>query len=222
MTRLLLINPNTSAAATAAMVAVAREAAPAGVGITGATVATGVPLITDEGSLALAADAVSALAAGLDAEDWDGVIVAAFGDPGIDALRARFPIPVTGIGEAGVAEAARDGRRFSVVTTTPLLAAAIRRAAARHGGFRGVRVTPGDPVALTADPAALQAALERCCVDAAELDGAEAVVIGGGPLAAAARAIAPHLAVPIVEPVPAAVRLAIDRAIPLRHSPCFL
>lgn len=220
MTRLLLLNPNTSAATTAAMVAIAQAAAPEGVGITGATAATGVPLITDEGSLALAADAVCALAAGLDPDGWDGVIVAAFGDPGIDALRARLSVPVTGIGEAGLAEAARDGRRFSVVTTTPLLAAAIARAASRHAGFRGVRLTPGDPAALTADPAALRAALERCCSDAVGLDGAEAVVIGGGPLAAAARVIAPRLAVPVIEPVPAAVRLAIARAGPSRHGPC--
>ena len=52
MTRLLLINPNTSAAATAAMVAVAREAAPAGVQITGATAATGVGVVIVPMSLA--------------------------------------------------------------------------------------------------------------------------------------------------------------------------
>ena len=78
MTRLLLINPNTSAATTAAMVAIARDAAPAGVLVEGATVAAGVPLITDEGALAMAADAVAAMAAGINPEHWDGVIVAAF------------------------------------------------------------------------------------------------------------------------------------------------
>ena len=220
MTRLLLINPNTSAATTDAMIAIARGAAPAGVEITGATVVASVPLITDEESLGLAAIAVAAMAAELDSEDWDGVIIAAFGDPGIDAVRARLSVPVTGIGEAGIAEAARDGRRFSIVTTTPLLAAAIARAAAHYVGFRGVRLTPGDPAALTADPAALQAALERCCVDSIKLDGAEAVVIGGGPLAAAARTIALRLAMPIIEPVPAAVCLAGNRAAPVRHGPC--
>ena len=222
MTRLLLINPNTSAATTAVMVGIARGAAPAGVMITGATVAAGVPLITDEDALAAAADAVAAWAATLDATGWDGVIVAAFGDPGLAALRQLLPVPVTGIGEAGMAEAAEGGRRFAVATTTPLLAAAIGRAAAGYGPlFRGVRLTPGDPAALTSDPAALLRALERCCADAVELDGAEAVVIGGGPLAAAARTIALRLAVPVIEPVPAAVRLAVSRAPPARHGPCF-
>lgn len=213
MIRLLLINPNTSAATTAAMVTIARETAPEGVRISGVTVAFGAPLITDEAGLATAADAVTALAAALDPRDWDGAIVAAFGDSGLAALRGLLPIPVTGIGEAGMAEAAGGGRRFAVATTTPRLAAAISRAAAGYGPlFRGVRLTPGDPAALTSDPAALQGALQRCCAEAVDLDGAEAVVIGGGPLAVAARALCPLFAVPIVEPVPAAVRLAVRRA----------
>jgi Asp/Glu/hydantoin racemase len=37
-------------------------------------------------------------------------------------------------------------------------------------------------------------------------------VIGGGPLAAAAEALAPRLPVPVIEPVPAAVRAAVRRA----------
>lgn len=112
-----------------------------------------------------------------------------------------------------MAEAAGQDRRFAVATTTPGLAAAIGRAAAGYGPlFRGVRLTPGDPAALTSDPAALQDALRRCCAEAIELDGAEAVVIGGGPLAAAARALRPLFAVPIIEPVPPAVRLAVRRA----------
>ena len=52
MTRLLLINPNTSAATTAVMVGIARGAAPAGVMITGATVAAGVVGSYSRGSTA--------------------------------------------------------------------------------------------------------------------------------------------------------------------------
>ena len=37
-------------------------------------------------------------------------------------------------------------------------------------------------------------------------DSAEAVVVGGGPLADAARTLAPTSPVPLIEPVPAAVR----------------
>lgn len=135
-----LLNPNTSAATTAAMVEIARAAAP-GLAIEGRTAPFGAPLITDEPALARGAEAVLAMAdgAGLDRAGPDGtgpngtgpsgtraegLIVAAFGDPGLDALRARLSIPVTGIGEASFRAAAAHGR-FGIATTTPALEAAI-------------------------------------------------------------------------------------------------
>jgi Asp/Glu/hydantoin racemase len=91
--RLLLVNPNTSAGTTAAMLAIAREAAPPGVLIEAATAPFGEPLITDETALAIAAEAVEALVTGERVAGLDGVIVAAFGDPGLALLKARLPVP---------------------------------------------------------------------------------------------------------------------------------
>jgi allantoin racemase len=71
-------------------------------------------------------------------------------------------------------------------------------------------VTSGDPAALTADPAAAAAALADLS-RTARGDGAEAVVVGGGPLALAARILAARAPLPVVEPIPAAVRLALRR-----------
>jgi Asp/Glu/hydantoin racemase len=210
----LLVNPNTNAATTAAMVAVARESAGGGATVEGLTAPTGAPLITDPQGLAVAAEAVAALAPAL--AGADAVIIAAFGDPGLDALRAVLPCPVTGLAEAGMAEAGSAGRRFAVVTTTPDLRDHIAATAARHGhaDFAGTWTTPGDPVALTADADALRAALAEACRLAIRHGGAKAVVIGGGPLAFAARALAGTLPVPLVEPVPAAVRLTLARLRP--------
>ncbi len=147
-------------------------------------------------------------------DTFDGVIVAAFGDPGLARLRASIAVPVTGIAEAGMAEAARLGP-FVVVTTTPALAAAIAQSASAYGHserFRGVRLTTGDPKDLMADRTRLVAELQTACLDAAHNPEIAAIVIGGGPLAAAARALRHKIPIPIVEPVPAAVRLAVSRA----------
>jgi Asp/Glu/hydantoin racemase len=209
--RLALVNPNTSPDITRTMVRIAAETAGRSVAVTGHTAPFGVALITAPEALDVAADAVLALAS--DLADADAVIVAAFGDPGLGALRDALQVPVTGIAEAGMAEAARGGRRFAVATTTPALRDAIAASAARYGhdNFAGSWTTPGDPVALIADPLALEAAL-AVAIDAAVRDGgAEAVVIGGGPLALAARALASRSPVPLVEPIPAAVRLSLDR-----------
>jgi allantoin racemase len=208
--RIVVLNPNTSAETTARMVAVAQTAAGPWVRVAGATAPFGAAMITDPHALAVAAEAVVAA----DLPPCDAAIVAAFGDPGLQALRARLPVPIVGMAEAGMAEAGAGGRRFAVATTTPLLADAIaaRAAALGHDRFAGVWLTSGDPVALTACPDRLRDALADACDRAVAEGGAEAVVVGGGPLAEAARALASSFLAPIIEPLPAAVRLALARA----------
>jgi len=204
--RLALINPNTNAVTTAAMVGIARAADP-GITVEGMTAPFGVPLITTPEQLAQAGMAVEAVCASLPAGAVDACIIAAFGDPGLDAARERLGVPVTGLAEAGLLAAAEHGR-FSVVTTTPALVAAIEGLAARYGcaqALASIRLTAGDPAETMRDPARLIEALHQACREAMEKDGARAIVIGGGPLAAAARALSAQLSVPVIEPIPAAV-----------------
>jgi Asp/Glu/hydantoin racemase len=212
--RLVLINPNTAATTTEAMLSIARATAP-DVEIDGVTATFGPALITNPSELAVASDAVEALAAEISGLQPDGVIVAAFGDPGLPPLRERLACPVTGIAEAGMAEAAHGDRRFAVVTTTPDLASSIQRAAEvyGHGGlFLGTALTDGDPAQLMKRPDQLEAAMAAACRRAIADLGAQAIVIGGGPLALVARQLRAQFETPIIEPIPAAVRLAMARA----------
>ncbi len=228
MPRLLLINPNTNESTTAMMVAIGREAldhegnssAEAGSApwdIEGVTAREGVPLITNEAALRVAAQAVVARLSECPLEKVAGIVIAAFGDPGLLEARAGVPaaIPVTGIAEAAMAEAPG---RFAVVTTTPELLGSIEASAIAYGHgarFAGVRLTPGDPHTLMADPARLVEALAEACAEAIERDRVQSIVIGGGPLARAARDLRKRFSQPIVEPIPAAIRLALRRA---RHA----
>lgn len=167
----------------------------------------GVPLITTPDELARAAEAVEAACRALSAQPVDGVIVAAFGDPGLAQARGILSVPVVGIAEAGMQAAAVHGR-FSVVTTTPALVDSIAGLAARYGlgdALASVRLTGGDLTVLMRDRERLVLALERACLEAIAEDGIKAIVIGGGPLAAAARELHGRLPVPIVEPLPCAV-----------------
>ncbi len=207
MRRITLINPNTNSATTRLMAKIAQAAAPSSVSVTGATVTQGPSLIVDEAGLETAAKAVAALLETID-DEADGYIISAFGDPGLAAARHLVPAPVVGIAEAGMTEAAAGGRRFGVATTLPGLEAAIRRRAEAYGvaaQFVSTRLIDGDPTCIMDDPARLADALEGAiqrCLD----DGAEAVVIGGGPLAQAAKALASRVPIPLIEPVPATVR----------------
>jgi allantoin racemase len=208
MREILLINPNTSVDTTAMMVAIAQTCAPNGYMVSGATAARGVSMILDAERLQDASEEVI--------ESWkrhrgelSGIVISAFGDPGIDMLRALTDVPIAGIFEASLFEAAQGDRPFGIATVTPDLADAIDANVQKVGLGRlytGIRLTQGDPMTLVSDPARLEAALAdavaRCIAD----DGARAVVIGGGPLGQAAVGLAHRFSVPVIAPISAAMR----------------
>jgi Asp/Glu/hydantoin racemase len=212
--RLLLINPNTSRATTTAMVEIAAEAAQGRLAIEGATVIRGAAIVVDAAMLETAAEAVVELVDETDLPPFSGLIIAGFGDPGLERVRARTALPVTGIAEAAIAEAAAGGRRFSILMRTPGLVPVVAERVAAYGfgrQFAGVRLINAPPAGPAADPARLEAAILAACAAAIEEDGAEVIIIGSGPLASAARMLRSQASVPIVEPLPASVRLTMNR-----------
>lgn len=197
---ILLANPNTSAATTAAICAIAQPWLPE---LQGWTAPQGPPVILEPDQLDRAAAQVAALRP---PPGCRGVIVAAFGDPGAGALARRTRLPVIGIGAAAARAAGRDGRAFAVATTTPALRGRIDALmAGGPGRYLGCHVTEGEPAALMADAAALDRAL-MAAVRRAAAAGAQAVIIGGGPLAQAAQRLQPDSPVPLIQPVPEAAR----------------
>ncbi|WP_226941819.1 aspartate/glutamate racemase family protein [Pseudooceanicola spongiae] len=200
--RVLLMNPNSNAATTEAMVAIARRVLP---GVRGWTAPSGPALITTLDSLAAAASVVGGapIPPGI-----GGIIVSAFGDPGRAALAARLSIPVVGIGAAAARAAAQGGRRYAVVTHTPALVTgidALMRSSAPNGAYLGTFLTNGDPDALSHDTIALDAAL-LAATHRAHAAGAKAVIIGGGPLGEAAERLRPLAPCALVAPIPEAAR----------------
>ena len=203
----LLINPNGNARATRAMARIARQAAPE-LRLEAVSTKGGPPVITTHRELD---NAAKALAVRPIPARFSGVIVAAFGDPGRDALADRLKMPVVGIAQAGISAAAGGGRRYSVATTTPELAGRIRESADRYGHGRNlvsIHLAEGDPLVVMSDPIRLRDAMRKA-VELCVSDGAEAVVIGGGPLALVARELRDESPVPLIEPVPEAARLMV-------------
>lgn len=204
---ILLINPNSSQATSAMMQAIALRSAAGRLGVETVTARLGPGMIVDAEQLAASAAQVVEIGAA-HGDGCAGIIVSAFGDPGLAELRARVAVPVVGICEASMLEASKGGRSFGVATSTPDLADAIARNAGDLGLshlYTGIRCTKGDPVALAADPALLTWALAAAVRDCIELDGAGAVVIGGGPLGQAAERLGPMFDTPVLGPIPCAV-----------------
>ena len=151
MIDILLINPNTTVATTEMMVGIATSVAPDEFNVRGATAARGAPMIVSERQLMASAGEVVEIGR-REAARVGGIIVGAFGDPGLDILRREIAIPVVGLCEAAMLEAAVARRRFGVATTTPGLAALINAKPAELGLgdlYTGIRLTPDDPLSLT-------------------------------------------------------------------------
>lgn len=208
--KLLLINPNVTAAVTDTMAAEARRAASPGTEIVPATAAFGTLYIENRAEAAIGGHAVLDALARLE-DGCDAAIVAAFGDPGLAAAREFAGIPVFGIAESAMLTAWTLARRYSIVCLSQRLRRWYIECAEEHGlaarlaSVRGLDV-PIPDIAQARDR--FRARLVEECHAAIAHDGAEAVIFGGGPIAGLAREVAADIPVPVLDGVSCAVRLA--------------
>lgn len=218
MPRILVLNPNSSAAMTAAMSAgldVLRrsgrheiiceriETAPAGIE-SDADVALVAPLVAER------AEATTA----------DALVVACFSDPGVAEARAARPdLPVIGIAEAAYYAALQLGGRFGVVSlATPSVARHARHIARlgltdRLAADRDVAMG----VAAASDPHALDPVIavgRRLCGE----DGADVVILGCAGMGIHRPRLQEVLGIPVIDPVQAAVAAAMA-ALDLEYFP---
>jgi Asp/Glu/hydantoin racemase len=208
--KLLLINPNISGGVTALIEQEARRAASPGTQITAATARAGVAYIETRFEALLGAHAAAEVAAE-QAHGHDAVIVAAFGDPGLMALREALPMPVTGLTEAALMSACMLGPRFAIIAISPRIGAWYRECVDGHGllarlaGIRSLDRPLRDVASIQQDH---RDALLRLSERAVAEDGADVIVLAGAPLAGLARQVRDQLPVPVVDGVSSAVRHA--------------
>ncbi|URW81596.1 aspartate/glutamate racemase family protein [Alcaligenes nematophilus] len=217
----LLINPNTSRPTTDMMVALAQACFQSlqrrDIQVRGLTAPEGPGMLTEMEELEQAAAISRHPQVLAQAQDVDGIIVGAFGDPGLQALTERLTVPVIGIGQASMMLAARAGTPFGIATTTPGLKQSILDQVQRYGWseqFSGLRLTPTAPLDLAQAPDRQDQELADSVAACIEQDGARAVIIGGGPLAQSAQALQSRLAVPVINPIIAACELMAERLPP--------
>jgi allantoin racemase len=212
--KLLLINPNTTEAMTGKAADAARAFLPAGTRITALSGAFGPRYIASRAAFAVAGhaalDAYAAHGRGADL-----VLLACFGDPGLDALREVSPAPVIGLVEASAREARGNGRRYSIVTGGVLWEPMLRESLMIRGlldGLASIRTVAPDGGMIARDPdgalALLGAAVDACVRE----DGAEAVILGGVGLIGLAERLQPGRSYPVICSVMAGLRAVRDAA----------
>ena len=205
--KLLLINPNISQSVSDLIEAEARRAAAPGTEIRVLTAPFGVAYIETRFE-SLIGDYATATLAAEHAEQHDALIVAAFGDPGIDGLRELLDIPVVGLTEAALMSACLLGKRFSIVAISRRITAWYRECVQANGlidRLASIRCLdrPLQDIGRVQEDHAQ--ALQALCQSAVDDDGADVIVIAGAPLAGLARAIKQRIPVPVVDGVSSAV-----------------
>ena len=208
--RLLVINPNISPSVSELIGSEARRVASPGTEITMLTAPFGVAYIETRFEALIGAYAAATLVAE-HATGHDAVIIAAFGDPGVPGIREVLDIPVVGMTEAALASVSLLGNRFSIVAISRRITAWYRESVEQNGligrlaSIRSLDQPLRDIGAVQSDHAAR---LRELCTAVVEEDGADAIILGGAPLAGLARSIAGEIPVPVVDGVSSAVKHA--------------
>jgi allantoin racemase len=208
--RLLLLNPNTSAAVTERLAASARAAAAAGTEIVPLTAPRGVPFIASRAEAQIA----GAVALEMLAEHhgrYDAAIIAAFADPGLLGARELFDVPIVGLAEAAMLTACMLGRRFSIVTFSTAMGPWFREYVDVHGlGGRcaSIRMLDEPFASLASVQDEKEEALVALANRAVSEDEADVVILAGAPLTGLAARVRQRIPVPLVEQTVAAVRQA--------------
>jgi len=207
--RILVINPNTTAAMTEKIGAAARRVAAPGTEIVAVSPASGP--VSIEGYYDEAISVPGLLEVIRRTPDVDAVVIACFDDTGLDAARCVTDRPVVGIGEAAYHMAAMLSNKFSVVTTLGRSVPALEHNLHRYGlAARCARVRSSEvPVLDLEKPGSnargrISAEVGR----AIEEDRAEAIVLGCAGMTDLTEALAAEHGLPVLDGVVCAVSLS--------------
>jgi Asp/Glu/hydantoin racemase len=208
--RIVVINPNSTAAVTSAIDAALEPLRMAGgPAIECVTLAEGPPGIETQAHVEQVVDPICRLVRAR--EDAAAFVIACFSDPGLHAAREATKKPVLGIAECGLLSALTQGERVGII-------AILKTSLPRH--LRYVRQLglssrfAGDlPLGLGVVELADEArTLERMTEVGRRLKddlGADVVVLGCAGMAQYRRALSGTLGIPVVDPTQAAVTMAI-------------
>ena len=213
MDKILVINPNSTAAVTRGIdEACAPLRMQGGPGIECMTLKEGPPGIeTQQHVDGVVPHLTRVVSEGR--ESYSAFVIACYSDPGLHALREVTMKPVLGISECGILTALTLGQRFGVIA---ILETSIPRHL-RYMGALGVmdRLAAELPVGLGVTELADEGKTFGRMVDVAKTlrmkHGANVIVMGCAGMARYRKPLQDAIGVPVVEPTQAAVAMAIGR-----------
>jgi allantoin racemase len=207
--RILLLNPNTTDEMTRDMERQARRYARPDTEIEGVTASIGAPSIEghyeEEFAIMSFLDTIRRRA-----HEFDGVMLACYGDPGLYACRELSPVPVVGIAEASMLYACTVAHQFSIVTVLPRVKPMIHAAVRMHGlesRCASIRTTPLSVLDCERDPERAVRELAVAAKAAVDEDDAEAILLGCGGMGPLDERISASVDVPVIDGLVAALKM---------------
>lgn len=204
----IIINPNSTASMTDAMVATAKKAVP-GLNFEGWTSKNGPPSIQGEEDGKAATPHLLDLVQRASAQNADGIIIGCFDDTALEEASRLAACPVIGLGQASYHYAALRNWRFSVVTTlavsTPVLENNIRKLGLDHHLTR-VRASEVPVLELEANPERAGLAIKAEALRAAKDDDISAVILGCAGMVQVFDSVRSTLNIEVIDPVACAAR----------------
>ncbi|MGA0569082.1 aspartate/glutamate racemase family protein [Variovorax sp. VNK109] len=177
---LLVLNPNSSPGMTAQAVDAVHHVTGDRVQARGVTAIQGPPVVASRESFV--AGAWAALETLKAERPSDGaVLLACFGDPGLAALREVSDVPVVGMAESALLEAATIGKPFHILTAGLAWDAMLRETVRLHGCeplLDGVTVLDTTGLSISADPQA-HAQRVQAALDGIAARGQPTCILGG-------------------------------------------
>jgi len=209
--RILVVNPNTSETTTAQIRDNARRYARRDTRIQAVQPDEGPEIILGSYENDLATAAVLHKVGELDPASYDAVVVAAYSDSGLWALRELLEVPVLGIAESSMAMGSMLGYRFTILSFVERLRPFFHELVGRYNheaNLASIRMVDLRADQLRDEQGKPHPDLADVGREAIVEDGAEVILLGGATLAGLDRALREALGVPVVDGVVAAVKFA--------------
>jgi allantoin racemase len=206
----LIVNPNTTVAMTASVVAAAQRVAQPDTVLLGATAGWGSHSIESHLDEVWGAAAVAELVEAAEPEGIDAYVIACFGDTGLPAAQEIAAGPVVGMTEAALFTAALVAHRFTIVTMPRRTLEQSDRVVRALGlGHRCVvrAVDVAVSQVHTGSGQLLELFIEQGR-QAMARDDAEALILGCSGLADLVEPLQEALGIPVIEGVAAGVAMA--------------
>lgn len=215
MSRILVINPNSSQAMTETIRTSASAVSDRAHSVTVTRVPGAPAAINTDEDERLAVEAMLTIPELDELDDFDAVVIACFGDPGLAELRSRTSKPVIGMAQAALTFAATAHGGFGIVAASDDAVPIMERLVESYGlerwchGVTAIGVEVGE---LSTNLATHLPTIEERCRELTLERDAASICLGCSALGPTAPALSASLGRPVLDAVPLALSVALTAA----------